>query len=211
MKYIDFHTHWAGCEKYLDDNTVIVVQSLHLQEEIHPRADYATIGIHPMLSGAAEVLQKYQEAPQELLREWSELINDSPIPIIALGECGWDNRSSLSIDAQNQLIDFQIQLASQLQLPMVYHIVGGWHHLLKRHQEATTPWIVHGFRGKPQLANQLTEAGIYLSLHPLAPTPPINNYFLETDETPIHIRAHYKSRGADGEEKFNLFFNLFLA
>ncbi|MDD7437231.1 MAG: TatD family hydrolase [Bacteroidales bacterium] len=210
MQYIDFHTHWAGCEKYLNDDSVIVVQSLHLQEAMHPRANYITIGVHPMLPGASDIVQQYRKTPEKILSEWSDRINNSSTPIIAIGECGWDNRSPLSAEAQNQLVDFQVQLALLLRLPMVFHIVGGWHYLLKKHQEATTPWIVHGFRGKSQLANQLTEAGIFLSLHPLSPEPPNNNYLLETDDSSNHVRDQYQSRGANCEEKFNLFSNLFL-
>lgn len=163
-----------------------------------------------MLSGANEVLQQYQEAPDQLINEWMKHIKSSPTPIIGLGECGWDHRSTLPVEAQNQLMDFHLQLAERLRLPIVFHIVGGWHHLLQAHRRATTPWVVHGFRGKPQLALQLTQAGINLSLHPLVPTPPTGNYLLETDEALSHIKTQYELRGANREEKFNLFSKLFL-
>lgn len=210
MKYVDFHTHFAGCEKYLNDDTVLVVQSLHLDEELHPRADYASIGVHPMLPGAKEVLQKYQEAPEELMAKWIDRIKSSRAPIIALGECGWDPRSPLSIDEQHQLIDLHLEISRLLKLPIVFHVVSGWHHLLKKHKEATTSWFVHGFRGNPQLAQQLTNAGILISLHPLAPTPPIKEFLLETDDTSIHIKTHYQSRNIDCEDRFNVFSRLFI-
>lgn len=210
MKYLDFHTHASGCEKYTDDSTVLVVQSLHLLEPLHPRADYATLGVHPMLPGASDVLQRYQAEPQALLQEWQDRIESSPTPIIAIGECGWDHRAPLSLEQQDLLVDFHIVLSQARHLPIVFHIIGGWHHLLRKHRAATTPWCVHGFRGKPQLAQQLADAGIFLSLHPLAPTPPLHDYFLETDESPFTIQDHYQARGADRQEKFNLFSKLFL-
>lgn len=210
MKFIDFHTHASGCEKYIGDSSVIAVQSLHMDEIIHPRADYATLGVHPMLLGASEKVGELRNNSKTVIEDWADKILNSPTPIIAIGECGWDTRSALSLSEQNILIDFHLELAALLHLPIVFHVVGGWHHLLKRHSKATTPWIVHGFRGKPQLAQQLIDADIYLSLHPLSPTPQTQNYFLETDESSSHIKSLYASRGVDREEKFNLFSNLFL-
>lgn len=210
MKYLDFHTHASGCNKYLNDKEVIVVQSLQWGELPHPRANYATLGIHPMLPDTPAYLQQIQHHPKELQLEWVKQITQSNTPIIGIGECGWDKRATISLEEQNQLVRFQVEIANQLMLPVIFHVVGGWQHLLALQSIAQTPWVVHGFRGKPQLAQQLSNAGIYLSLHPFAPTPPIEPFLLETDDTPIHIRTHYEERGTDICSTVKLFSNLFL-
>lgn len=213
--FLDFHTHAKGCERYLTRDDILVIQSLHLDEPPHPRANFVTLGIHPMLSGAAQVANRYLQAPQELLTEWCHTITLSTTPVIAIGECGWDHRSPLTLPQQDSLVDFHITLSEQLRLPLIFHIVGGWHYLLakkKSHPTTNLPWIVHGFRGKPALAQQLTNAGIHLSLHPYCTTPP-TPYLLETDDTSVDIQTHYQERGLSSEAKkadiINLFCRLF--
>lgn len=210
MRYIDFHTHAQGCEKYINTPEVVVVQSVHLDESPHPRADYITWGIHPMLAGAKSAVKKLNESPDKVLSECIQTIKNLNTPVIGIGECGWDKRSDLSPGEQDTLVWLHIQLAEKLRLPMVFHIVGGWHHLLSQRSLGTTPWIVHGFRGKPQLADQLHHANIGISLHPKSSLPDTGEYLLETDDTLINIIEHYKLRKADTSEKFNLFSKLFL-
>lgn len=213
--FLDFHTHSIGCRKYLTDNHVVVVQSLHLDEQPEPRANFATWGVHPMLEGAREFLDRLNHHREELLAEWAKRISSTPT-IIGIGECGWDHRSLLSLEEQEQLIDFHIALAEELQYPLIFHVVGGWHHLLAKKKSTASsqvPWVVHGFRGRPALAKQLTTAGIHLSLHPYCPKLDEGDYFLETDDTPNPIEAHYESMGWLLEEHrqrtINLFCSLF--
>jgi TatD DNase family protein len=54
------------------------------------------------------------------------------------------------------------------------------------------PWIIHGFRGKPQLARQLINQGFYISLGELfnpqtATIIPTNRLLFETDESTLDI------------------------
>ena len=58
-------------------------------------------------------------------------------------------------------------------------------------------WIVHGFRGKPQLAGQLLKAGIDLSFgekfNPESiQITPIERLFIETDESAMPIERIYE-------------------
>lgn len=192
-KFIDYHTHAGGCDKYVGDTDTIVVQSLHYAESPHDRADFVTLGIHPMLEGAAEVLEQWKQTPDILLDKWCDKIKEFSKPVIALGECGWDHRSPLSEEDQELLMDFHIALSQRLSLPIVFHIVGAWHHLLRKHKEInpSESWIVHGFRGKPQLAEQLIQAKILLSLHPKAEPPTDTIFFLESDEDPSLVSESY--------------------
>lgn len=60
------------------------------------------------------------------------------------------------------------------------------------------PWIIHGFRGKKQLAEQLLDRGFYLSFgaryHPeaLHAAWTAGRLLLETDDSPNHIGGLYR-------------------
>lgn len=186
MTLVDFHTHLQNIERYRGDSTVVAVRSLMAGEEPDERSDYFAVGIHPM-------------DPEHTIEELEELASRVGSQLLAIGECGWDRRSPIPMDRQTELVRAQIRLADRLGVPVIYHIVGGWHLLLserKAHPEGT--WIVHGFRGKPVLLHQLEEADIRVSLHPLyrwdvVPSLP---FFLETDESDIPLREIYE-RAAD--------------
>ncbi len=59
------------------------------------------------------------------------------------------------------------------------------------------PWILHGFRGKKELALEFMKHGFYLSLGEHYPEEvlraiPIDRLFIETDESKTNIRALYE-------------------
>lgn len=182
MRLLDFHTHLHNIERCRGDSTVIAVRSLMPGEEPDDRSDYFTVGIHPL-------------EPDHTVEELEQLAQRVGSQLIGIGECGWDGRSPLSMERQTELVRAQIRLADRLGLPIIYHVVGGWHLLLserKAHPEGI--WIVHGFRGKPALLRQLEEADIRVSLHPkyhweAVPTLP---FFLETDDSDTPLSEVYE-------------------
>lgn len=218
-KWLDYHTHKNGCEKYVNDPEVIVVQSLQLGETPHVRADYLTIGLHPMSLESKALMAEPTDKVKQILKN---AIADAPKPVIAIGECGWDNRSSLSEDLQDLLMEIQISVAEELGLPLILHIVSYWHVLLKKQKDhRSIPWVVHGFRGKPQLASQLLNAGIHLSIHPtlIEHTSELTeSFFIETDESTADLRSLYRqvanqkgvSEEVIKEKTINYFYNLHL-
>lgn len=192
MKWLDYHTHREGCERYMDNPNVLVIQSLQLGEAPHPRADYCTIGIHPTISSSQEWLLKDAEYVRELL---VSSIKKSPIPAIAIGECGWDKRSGLTEEEQNRLMAIQIEVAKELHLPLIIHNVSYWHLLLKfQKMYPYITFVVHGFRGNQALAQQLIAANIHLSLHPHFLTHSDyfpSSFFIETDEVDSELASLY--------------------
>lgn len=86
--------------------------------------------------------------------------------VVAIGECGLDRFRGPSLEVQQQVFEQQIQLAEELGLPMIIHCVRAFNELiaLRLKYRPSQPWIVHGFRGKPELARQLVGHGFYLSL-----------------------------------------------
>lgn len=91
----------------------------------------------------------------------------------AIGECGLDKMRGANIDVQMEVMRAHINLAEQLRKPMVVHCVKAFDQLLMLRKEleqackhsgyTPQPWVIHGFRGKPEQAKQLVAKGLYLS------------------------------------------------
>jgi TatD DNase family protein len=68
---------------------------------------------------------------------------------------------------------------------------------LKKKTQPKQAWIIHGFRGKPEQAAQLTSLGFFLSFgfnhneKSLQKTPP-DKIFLETDDSNYTIQDVYR-------------------
>ena len=84
---------------------------------------------------------------------------------IAIGEAGLDKLCDTPWELQMQAFRLQAELADRLNLPLIIHAVKAHNEImqLKMQLKARNTWIIHGFRGKPELANQYLQAGFYLS------------------------------------------------
>lgn len=108
--------------------------------------------------------------------------------IDAVGECGLDKCCDAPFDKQRLIFFFQLQMASVARLPVIVHCVKAWSELLSIADsvENRPPIVVHGFRGKPELARELVLHGFLLSLGPKFNTDTLRSlrvgtFFLETD------------------------------
>lgn len=145
MNILDIHTH-----NPLADNAII-----NLNDTSELSADkYYSIGIHPWLS------DKYT---QQQLSHTSQIA--SYPQILAIGECGLDALKGDAIENQIKLSEYHITLSETVKKPLILHIVKCYPQIiaLKKQYKPTQPWIIHGFRGKPQLADELIRHGFYLS------------------------------------------------
>lgn len=98
--------------------------------------------------------------------DWVERLAQLP-DVVMIGECGIDKRrGAMSPLCQLELTRRHALLAERLAKPLILHIVGAWAEIIALHRELRPrqPWIIHGFRGKPQLAAQLVRAGFHISL-----------------------------------------------
>ena len=84
--------------------------------------------------------------------------------------------------------------------PLIIHCVGYFNELLalKKKWNPTQLWIIHGFRGKPELAAQTLKSGCALSYgeHFNAESvrlTPIEKIFVETDESILNINEIYQN------------------
>lgn len=138
-----------------------------------------SVGIHPW------------EADKADGEAWAALERMAAHPrVVAIGEAGLDTRHQGAPDMAVQEAVFcrQARLAEQLDKPLIIHCVGAYNRLieLKRALRPAVPWIVHGFRGKPQLAADLAKHGFYISLgtkhNPAVPAAvPADRLLHETD------------------------------
>jgi TatD DNase family protein len=103
----------------------------------------------------------------------------------------------------------QIAISEKTDKPVVVHCVKAWDELLsvQKKIKPKMPWLVHGFRGNKELADQLLSKGMYLSfwydfvLRPesgaLLKHLPVDRIFLETDGADTDIRKIYEKVAKD--------------
>lgn len=151
-QFADVHSHDPAAARRGD-----TVVSIAPGQPMLPGGAYS-VGIHPWDAADGPV-------PLAVLKQ---LVADARDPrVAAIGECGFDRLRGGDIHRQTALFDFHARLARQLGKPMIIHAVRADDLLLaaaRRHRPAPGQWIVHGFRGKPQAARQLLDAGFSLSL-----------------------------------------------
>jgi len=143
---------------------------------------------------------------------------------VAIGECGLDNNSKTQIERQLEIFNMQIDLSEKTEKPLIIHCVGCFNELLdlKKSLNPSQIWIIHGFRGKPQLAKQILKAdcalsfGEYFNIESVRATP-IECLYVETDESELPIEQIYdaiaEAKGCNpndlfaGEQFYQRFFN----
>lgn len=181
MRYCDIHTHCPPT-----DPTATAVISVDTGEPFMPLPDrrYA-VGIHPWHADVDRL---------------PELVRRAHHPqVVMIGEAGLDRLAEASMGKQIELFEEQVRLAEELRKPLVIHCVRAWGELLDVHKRLrpTEPWIVHGFRGKAPLAEQLLRAGLSLSFGRLHNADALkvaweaHRLFIETDDCPIDIVTVY--------------------
>ena len=123
--------------------------------------------------------------------------------LVAVGECGLDKNVPIAIEQQLRVFKIQIKLAELHKKPMIIHCVGCFNELINLHKALSPkqPWIIHGFRGKPELADQLIKAGLYLAYGEFfnpesVKTTPIERILVETDESEMNVEDLYEKLAA---------------
>ena len=81
--------------------------------------------------------------------------------LIAFGEAGFDKLRGPSVELQRSVFAEQVKIAGENRKPLVIHCVKAWDELLAAHKnlKPVTPWLVHGFRGKKELALTADQKG----------------------------------------------------
>jgi TatD DNase family protein len=127
------------------------LQSAHATLAIAGREQgvYAALGIHPHQAGDAEPLD--------------ELRGLSTGAAVAIGEIGLDFfRDYAPRDAQRRLFDEQLQLATELRLPVVVHTRAAEEETMRMLASFTGTVVLHCF-SSPEVLPEATERGYYVS------------------------------------------------
>jgi TatD DNase family protein len=185
MKLINSHTHKTP------DNRNITVQNIRINNDAmslaHGPDIFFSAGIHPWDSNEFELLW---------LDKLTMLLNYQQV--VAVGECGFDKTTGIPYEVQKEVFEKQIIASETMRKPVIIHCVGYFNELiqLRNEHQPQQAWIIHGFRGKPQMAEQLVRAGFYLSYgekynpESVAATP-VNRILTETDESDIQLAELY--------------------
>lgn len=191
MRLLDIHTH----NTCTDSTDSILCSSVFIPER------NISIGIHPW-----NITEEWKSFFTEI-REHAQKEN-----VIIIGECGIDRlKSPATLTLQKEIFKAHALLAEEVKKPLIIHCVKGYDDILSVRKEIapTQAWIIHGFRGKPQQAEQLTKAGVYLSYgekfndDSLRATP-LEMLFVETDESTTGVEDIYsliaKKKGVEMRE-----------
>lgn len=189
MGYYDIHTHQMPFHK--EDIAIInrIVNPMDdIQSEPLPDTAIRSYGIHPWyiynVKEQMDGLRGLASGPE----------------VVAIGEAGLDTLAESPMDLQKEVFLAQADLAEETHKPLIIHCVKAWADLIacKKTVKPKMPWVIHGFRGRGELASQLVRLGFYLSFgdrfnpSALRAAWP-DSLFLETDDKSIDIRAVYQN------------------
>lgn len=186
MKFIDIHTHNKS------EETAYAI----FNSNGEPTTGCASVGIHPW-----DVDDNWEERFRTI-RELAKAPD-----ITAIGECGIDRaHSGAGLELQTEVFRAHITLSEELKKPLIIHCVKAVDNIISQYKECKPQqaWIIHGFRGKPQQAEQLTRAGLYLSFGEhfnaeSAKVIPADRLFIESDESNTPIEMIYATIAAARE------------
>lgn len=192
---VDIHTH------NLPQVPGAAIVNCYPEEFVPQEGSWYSVGIHPwkISSSLGDILQDEQPIVQD---EAGHLLPRELVAhpqVLAIGEAGLDKLIDTPMDIQIEVFEYQARLADEIGKPLIIHLVKAVDELLKLKQalRSSVPWIIHGFRGKPALAQELLRHGFHLSFgekyqaDALRITPS-NRLFLETDESMVPIAELYR-------------------
>lgn len=176
MKCFDAHTHT------IPDNHMGIYQSNAVYTE-----SLFSVGIHPWQADVKTLSEIIPALHHQNCR--------------ALGEVGLDRLRGPSMEIQLAMLLAQLNLANELQKPVIFHLVRAWdefYSLVKSQQQ--TPWITHGFNSPKQFP-RLLQTKVIFSLGPaslqnphmqsILTQIPLNRLLFETDDTASDINQVY--------------------
>ncbi len=187
---LDIHTHHRSSTEASDESIFNIaltsspvilneVKNLFTQGE-----GYFSLGIHPWT--AAQATSETWAILEEAVRHPQ---------VLAIGEAGLDKLTTSDWNIQQEAFIRQIQLSEAVGKPLIIHCVKAFNEIirLKKEMKPQQSWIIHGFRNNLNIARQLMNEGIYLSLGEKYQTDvlmsiPLERLLVETDESTCPVR-----------------------
>lgn len=179
MKYFDIHSH--------NENQSISVTSIQnvIPGQVVPESPFSA-GFHPWYAS------KFGIADLRIIAENKNCV--------AIGECGLDSlKLNVSLAEQEKLFRQQLELAQNLQLPVMLHVVRSEQLLesvISDFRNLTFIW--HGFAGNIETVKRSLKFDMYFSFGQRGinkpnvwPSIPQDRLFCETDDAPVSIEDIY--------------------
>lgn len=153
IPFVNIHTH-----NHIDNKEIVEITNIDIDELADIDVSYFySMGIHPWN------VNDYSRCEKKL----TFLKNNGKNPsLLAIGECGLDRASGHDFNRQKDIFIKQIELSEQNSKPMILHVVRSYPDIIaiRKDTKAKAPWIIHGFQGNEQTAEQLLRHGFSLSL-----------------------------------------------
>ena len=192
MIYIDIHTH-----KDYSSPEYVTVKNVYPGEGFGAfhGYNYYSIGLHPWHI-------KSKEENNRLLKLVEEAAKLDHVAFI--GECGLDKLCGTNQEEQERVFLKQVDIAERLNKPLIIHCVKSYDRLLEfRKNKTKTPWILHGFGGPFEQAEQLAQFGLKFSFgknllneqskaQDACKNLPLGSFYIETDEYSGSIEDIYQ-------------------
>lgn len=146
---LDIHTH------HLDPSNKDCIQNIEIGLFNPQEGCFYSLGLHPW-----KVNERW-ENDFDLLQ-----VHSQHPSVLAIGEAGLDRFVTDNISLQKNAFERQILLCEEIHKPLIIHCVKCFNELiaLKRQYHPHVPWIVHGFRNNPFIAERLLNEDFYLSI-----------------------------------------------
>ena len=231
--YVNIHTHSSN---YIDNKEFIEIQNIDVDNIVNVDVShFYSIGIHPWKSqqttdnGQQIFYQQTQKFKNSEIQKLGDLESGclGDLNFLAIGECGLDRVCNVDFEIQKEAFIKQIELSERIAKPLIIHAVRTYPDIIsiRKETKAKQVWIIHGFQGNEQSAEQLLKHNIYLSLgdvlfknetkaQRLLQTIPLEKLFLETDVAERKISDVYEKAallsGIEMDKLRNEIFNNFV-
>lgn len=191
MNLYNIHTHKIA--EANDSYNEICILNTYPREFYTRRTNLENVwyscGIHPW----------YIKDIQSDLTLLSKIINEEE-RVVAIGEAGLDKLQGPDMDIQTDVFRRQIELALDVQKPLIIHCVKAWDELIALYKEykPDIPWIIHGYRGNIEQTKQLDKIGFKFSIGEKFKADSLRyissgSLFCETDMSDLPISHVYTS------------------
>ncbi len=180
----NFHTH------NLDEKFGIINAELFdsiLEDKMY------SVGMHPL---------QYVKNAESEMNYVKQIAQNSHV--VMIGEVGLDPNSPVELELQKNIFEQHIEISESTNKPLLIHCVKYYNDLvqLKKKANPKSAWIIHGFRGKISVANELLKHGFWFSINEdilqdtekttqLISLVGIDKIFFETDAKHYNIRNIY--------------------
>lgn len=180
----DIHHHRKENDNSFSKKRIV---NLDFNENL-PEKGYYSIGVHPW--STENMTDRQADAAIEEIRK--KVFDDR---VIAIGECGLDRLRGGSKELQEKIFRALISLSEEASKPLIIHSVKSNEDIIriKKELKPSQLWIIHGFRGKKEAAQQLINNGIALSIGERFNSEsikaiPSGMLFMETDESELSVK-----------------------